>query len=44
MPGRRRLFLAGLALFTAASAACAFAPDIGLLIAARAVQGTVRRS
>ena len=38
--GRRRLFLAGLALFTAASAACAFAPDIGLLIAARAVQGT----
>jgi EmrB/QacA subfamily drug resistance transporter len=37
--GRRRLFAGGLALFTAASAACALAPDIGTLIAARAVQG-----
>jgi EmrB/QacA subfamily drug resistance transporter len=37
--GRRRLFAIGLALFTAASAACALAPDIGALIAARAVQG-----
>jgi EmrB/QacA subfamily drug resistance transporter len=37
--GRRRMFTAGLALFTAASAACALAPDIGWLIAARAVQG-----
>jgi EmrB/QacA subfamily drug resistance transporter len=37
--GRRRLFAAGLALFTAASAACALAPDIGALIAARAIQG-----
>jgi EmrB/QacA subfamily drug resistance transporter len=37
--GRRRLFAAGLALFTAASAACALAPDIGTLIAARAIQG-----
>jgi EmrB/QacA subfamily drug resistance transporter len=37
--GRRRLFAAGLALFVAASAACALAPDIGTLIAARAVQG-----
>jgi EmrB/QacA subfamily drug resistance transporter len=37
--GRRRLFAAGLALFTAASAACALAPDAGFLIAARAVQG-----
>jgi MFS family permease len=37
--GRRRLFTAGLGLFTAASAACAVAPDIGSLIAARAVQG-----
>ena len=37
--GRRRLFLAGLGLFTAASAACALAPGINGLIAARAVQG-----
>jgi EmrB/QacA subfamily drug resistance transporter len=37
--GRRRMFALGLALFVAASAACALAPDIGWLIAARAVQG-----
>jgi MFS family permease len=37
--GRRRLFTGGLALFVAASAACALAPDAGSLIAARAVQG-----
>jgi EmrB/QacA subfamily drug resistance transporter len=37
--GRRRLLAGGLALFTAASAACALAPGIGWLIAARAVQG-----
>jgi EmrB/QacA subfamily drug resistance transporter len=37
--GRRRLFTAGLALFVAASAACALAPDTGWLIIARAVQG-----
>jgi EmrB/QacA subfamily drug resistance transporter len=37
--GRRRVFTAGLMLFTAASAACALAPGIGWLIAARAVQG-----
>ncbi|AJP03310.1 major facilitator transporter [Streptomyces cyaneogriseus subsp. noncyanogenus] len=37
--GRRRLFLAGLAVFTAASAAAALAPGIDSLIAARAVQG-----
>ena len=37
--GRRRLFLAGLSLFTVMSAACALAPSIGWLIAARAVQG-----
>ena len=38
--GRRGWFLAGLTLFTVASAACGFAPDIGTLIAARAIQGT----
>jgi EmrB/QacA subfamily drug resistance transporter len=37
--GRRRVLVAGLGLFTAASAACAVAPGIGWLIAARAVQG-----
>ncbi len=37
--GRRRLYAVGLAIFTASSAACALAPDIGWLIAARAVQG-----
>jgi EmrB/QacA subfamily drug resistance transporter len=37
--GRRRMFSAGLAVFTAASAACALAPSPGALIAARALQG-----
>jgi EmrB/QacA subfamily drug resistance transporter len=37
--GRRRLFASGLALFALASAACALAPEVGWLIAARAVQG-----
>jgi EmrB/QacA subfamily drug resistance transporter len=37
--GRRRVFSAGLALFVATSAACALAPDVGWLIAARAIQG-----
>jgi EmrB/QacA subfamily drug resistance transporter len=37
--GRRRMFAAGMGLFTAASAACALARNIGWLIAARAVQG-----
>ncbi len=37
--GRRRLLLAGLSLFTVASALCGLAPTLGLLIAARAVQG-----
>jgi EmrB/QacA subfamily drug resistance transporter len=37
--GRKRVFTAGLALFTAGSAAAALAPGIGWLIGARAVQG-----
>ena len=37
--GRRRVFVAGLVLFTSASAAAALAPGTGALIAARAVQG-----
>jgi EmrB/QacA subfamily drug resistance transporter len=37
--GRRRLLLAGLFLFTAASALCGVAPTLWLLIAARAAQG-----
>ena len=37
--GRRRLLLAGIALFTAASVLCAIAPTLGFLVAARAVQG-----
>lgn len=37
--GRKRMFLGGLAGFTIASALCAVAPTIELLLAARAVQG-----
>jgi EmrB/QacA subfamily drug resistance transporter len=37
--GRKRMFVAGLALFTAGSAAAALAPGVGWLIAARALQG-----
>ncbi|MDN3252449.1 MFS transporter [Streptomyces sp. MA25(2023)] len=37
--GRRKLFLVGIAVFTAASAAAAMAPGLDSLIAARAVQG-----
>jgi EmrB/QacA subfamily drug resistance transporter len=37
--GRRKIFTAGLALFTAASVACALVPGASELIAARAVQG-----
>jgi EmrB/QacA subfamily drug resistance transporter len=39
MTGRRRLLLAGIFLFTAASALCGIAPTLWLLIAARTVQG-----
>ena len=37
--GRRRMFAFGIALFVAASAACALSPGAGWLIAARAGQG-----
>jgi EmrB/QacA subfamily drug resistance transporter len=37
--GRRRMFTVGLAVFAVSSAACALAPDAGLLIAARVAQG-----
>jgi EmrB/QacA subfamily drug resistance transporter len=37
--GRRRMFVLGLGLFTAASAAAALAPTTGALIAARGLQG-----
>jgi EmrB/QacA subfamily drug resistance transporter len=37
--GRRKLYAAGLGVFAAASAASALAPDVGWLIAARALQG-----
>lgn len=37
--GGKRVFQSGLAVFIAASAACGFAPGLGLLIAARVVQG-----
>lgn len=36
--GRKRLFLSGLALFTVASALCAAAPSLGMLVAARVLQ------
>jgi EmrB/QacA subfamily drug resistance transporter len=37
--GRRRMFSAGVVTFTVASALCAVAPSVGVLIAARALQG-----
>ncbi len=37
--GHRRMFIAGLVVFTAASLACGLAPTIGWLIGARLVQG-----
>ena len=39
MFGRRRLMLVGIATFTAASRACAAAPALAWLVAARACQG-----
>jgi EmrB/QacA subfamily drug resistance transporter len=37
--GRRRIFLVGVAWFAAASLLCGIAPNIGTLVAARAIQG-----
>ena len=37
--GRRRVYLLGMGAFTAASLLCGLAPDIRLLVAARALQG-----
>jgi EmrB/QacA subfamily drug resistance transporter len=37
--GRRRVFVAGVVLFAAASAGCGFAPGIRMLIVARGLQG-----
>ncbi|MGI5325486.1 DHA2 family efflux MFS transporter permease subunit [Actinomadura nitritigenes] len=37
--GRKRMFLAGVVVFTAASALCAVAPSIGWLIVGRVLQG-----
>ncbi|MGX1352501.1 DHA2 family methylenomycin A resistance protein-like MFS transporter [Bradyrhizobium elkanii] len=37
--GAKRIFMAGFAIFTAASVACAVAPDAATLIVARCVQG-----
>lgn len=37
--GARRVFVSGLTLFAAASAACGAAPSLGALVAARVVQG-----
>jgi EmrB/QacA subfamily drug resistance transporter len=37
--GRRRIFLTGVIWFALASAICGFAPNVGILIAARVLQG-----
>ncbi len=37
--GRKRMFISGIILFTAASAGSALAPDTGILVATRALQG-----
>ena len=39
LTGRRRLLLAGIVLFTAASILCGLAPTLGALVAARVAQG-----
>jgi MFS family permease len=39
LAGRRRMFLIGVGVFTLASLICGLAPDIGVLIGARFVQG-----
>ena len=38
--GRKRMFIAGIVVFTGASAICAAAQSVGLLVAARALQGS----
>ena len=37
--GRRRIFAIGVGWFALASAACGFAPDVGVIVAARILQG-----
>lgn len=37
--GRRRIFVLGIAIFTVASAGASLAPNIGVLVAARGIQG-----
>lgn len=37
--GRRRIFLTGLGIFSVASVGCGFAPEVHVLILARAIQG-----
>lgn len=41
--GRRRVFALGLGVFTVASAGCGLSTSVGMLIAARVVQGRGRR-
>ena len=37
--GRRRIFVLGIAIFTAASIVCGLSPNVAVLIVSRAVQG-----
>ena len=37
--GRRRIFIIGIAIFTIASIGCAIAPNVGVLVGARIIQG-----